>query len=137
MTDPSVVGRTVARIRDAQAISQNELADLLDHAGFIASRDHIMNWERGRVDITICELAEVLRICNTHKVIPLSRLENKLFLAMADPLNVLAIDDVRRITKLEVSPMIASEKAIMDKLHNLETGKTGSMASICGRRACP
>ena len=69
-------------------------------------------------------------ICNTHKVIPLSRLENKLFLAMADPLNVLAIDDVRRITKLEVSPMIASEKAIMDKLHNLETGKTGSMEDI-------
>ena len=68
MTDPSVVGRTVARIRDAQAISQNELADLLDHAGFIASRDHIMNWERGRVDITICELAEVARICNTHRI---------------------------------------------------------------------
>ena len=35
---------------------------------------------------------------------------------MADPLNVLAIDDVRRITKLEVAPMIASEKAIIDKL---------------------
>ena len=68
MTDPSVVGRTVARIRDAQAISQHELADLLENAGFIASRDHIMNWERGRVDITICELAEVLRICNTHRV---------------------------------------------------------------------
>jgi len=69
-------------------------------------------------------------ICHTHKVIPLSKLENKLFLAMADPLNVLAIDDVRRITKLEVSPMIASEKAIMDKLHNLETGKAGSMEDI-------
>ena len=68
MTDPSVVGRTVARTRDAQAISQNELADLLKHAGFISSRDHIMNWERGRVDITICELAEVLRICNTHRI---------------------------------------------------------------------
>jgi type IV pilus assembly protein PilB len=69
-------------------------------------------------------------ICHTHKVVPVSRLENKLFLAMADPLNVLAIDDVRRITKLEVSPMIASEKAIIDKLHHIETGKTGSMEEI-------
>ncbi len=68
MKDPSVVGRTVARIRDAQAISQYELADLLEHAGFTASRNHIMNWERGRVDITICELAEVLRICKTHQI---------------------------------------------------------------------
>src|SRR3954471_19395927 len=69
-------------------------------------------------------------ICQTHKVVPVSRLENKLFLAMADPLNVLAIDDVRRITKMEVAPMIASEKSILEKLHNLETGKTGSMEEI-------
>ena len=68
------------------------------------------------------EIRELLPrdICHNHKVVPVSRLENKLFLAMADPLNVLAIDDVRRITRLEVSPMIASEKSIMDKLHNID-----------------
>src|SRR5207244_9388183 len=78
------------------------------------------------------EVADLLprELAHSHKVVPVTRLENKLFLAMADPLNVLAIDDVRRITKLEISPMIASEKAIMDKLHNLETGKTGSMEDI-------
>src|SRR5205809_6305761 len=84
-----------------------------------------------RVSIPI-DVADLIprELAHTHKVVPVSRLENKLFLAMADPLNVLAIDDVRRITRLEVSPMIASEKAIMDKLHNLETGKTGSMEDI-------
>ena len=66
----------------------------------------------------------------THKVIPISRLENKLFLAMADPLNVLAIDDVRRITKLEITPLIASEKAITDKLSALDASKSGSMEDI-------
>jgi type IV pilus assembly protein PilB len=78
------------------------------------------------------EIAELLPrdVCQNHKVIPVSRLENKLFLAMADPLNVLAIDDVRRITKLEVSPLIASEKAIIDKLHNLDSGKGSSMEDI-------
>ena len=59
-----------------------------------------------------------------------SRLENKLFLAMADPLNVLAIDDVRRITKLEIAPLIASEKAIIDKLNALDAAKGGSMEDI-------
>src|SRR5437868_7049446 len=78
------------------------------------------------------EVADLLPrdICQSHKVVPISRLENKLFLAMADPLNVLAIDDVRRITRMEVAPLIASEKSIIDKLHNLETGKTGSMEDI-------
>ncbi|MCI0748418.1 MAG: Flp pilus assembly complex ATPase component TadA [Verrucomicrobia subdivision 3 bacterium] len=69
-------------------------------------------------------------VCVSHKVIPVSRLENKLFLAMADPLNVLAIDDVRRITKMDVTPMIASEKSILEKIHHVESGKTGTMEEI-------
>ena len=65
------------------------------------------------------EVAELIPrdVCLNHKVIPVTRLDNRLFLAMADPLNVLAVDDVKRITKLDVSAMIASEKAIIDKLH--------------------
>jgi len=69
-------------------------------------------------------------MAHNHKVVPVSRLENKLFLAMADPLNVLALDDVKRTTKLEVSPMIASEKAIMEKLNALDAAKGGSMEDI-------
>ena len=66
-----------------------------------------------------------------HKVIPVARLENKLFLAMADQLNVLALDDVKRITKLEITPMIASEKAIADKLAAIDSAKGGgSMEDI-------
>jgi type IV pilus assembly protein PilB len=65
-----------------------------------------------------------------YKVVPVSRLENRLFLAMADPLNVLALDDVKRITKLEVTPLIASEKAIIDKLNAFDAAKTGSMEDI-------
>ena len=65
-----------------------------------------------------------------HKVIPISRLENKLFLAMADPLNVLALDDVKRITKMEIAPLIASEKSVIDKLTAIESAKSGSMEDI-------
>jgi type IV pilus assembly protein PilB len=68
-------------------------------------------------------------IANNYKVLPVSKLGNRLFLAMADPLNVLAVDDVKRLTKMEVSPMIASEKAIVDKLANL-TSAGGTMEDI-------
>src|SRR5580704_7891159 len=67
---------------------------------------------------------------HNHKVIPVSRLENKLFLAMADPLNVLALDDVKRITKLEIAPLIASEKALSDKLNAIDSAKSGTMEDI-------
>ncbi len=78
------------------------------------------------------EVADLLprEVAQDYKVVPVSRLEKKLFLAMADPLNVLAIDDVKRITRLEIAPMIASEKSIIDKLNNLQSAKSGSMEEI-------
>jgi type IV pilus assembly protein PilB len=78
------------------------------------------------------EVADLVprEMAHNHKVVPVSRLDNKLFLAMADPLNVLAVDDVRRITKLEVAPLIASEKAIIEKLNNIDSSKSGSMEDI-------
>jgi type IV pilus assembly protein PilB len=84
-----------------------------------------------RVSI-IPEVVELIPrdMAHNHKVVPLSRLDNKLFLAMADPLNVLALDDVKRTTKMEVSPLIASEKAIMEKLQAIDAAKSGSMEDI-------
>ena len=78
------------------------------------------------------ETADLLprEISQNHKVIAVTRLENKLFIAMADPLNVLALDDVKRITKLDVSPMIASEKSILDKLNGIDATKGGSIEDI-------
>jgi len=65
-----------------------------------------------------------------HKVVPVSRLENKLFLAMADPLNVLALDDVKRITRMEIAPMIASEKGVADKLNAFDAAKSSTIEDI-------
>jgi len=75
------------------------------------------------------EVADLLPrdVCFNHKVVPVSRLDNRLYLAMADPLNVIAIDDVRHHTKMEITPLIAAEKAIIEKLHHLETGRSGNM----------
>ena len=78
------------------------------------------------------EVIELLprEMAHNHKVIPVTRLENRLFLAMADPLNVMALDDVKRTTKLEIVPLIASEKAITDKLNVIDAAKSGSMEDI-------
>jgi type IV pilus assembly protein PilB len=78
------------------------------------------------------EIAELIPrdIATNYKVFPVSRLGNRLYLAMADPLNVLAVDDVKRLTKLEVFPLIASEKAILDRIANVDTSRTASMEDI-------
>src|SRR5580692_2512723 len=78
------------------------------------------------------EIAELIPrdMASNYKILPISRLGNRLYLAMADPLNVLAVDDVKRLTRMDVSPMIASEKAIIDKINNLDNGRSASMDDI-------
>lgn len=78
------------------------------------------------------DLAELIPrdMAMNHKVLPVSRLGNKLFLAMADPLNVLAVDDIRRVTKMDVTPLIASEKSIVDKFGHLGSAGGGSMEDL-------
>ena len=41
-----------------------------------------------------------------------------------------ALDDVRRITRHEVAPMIASEKAIIDKLNSMDAARSGCTTII-------
>jgi len=55
-------------------------------------------------------------MAKANKLIPIARLNGKLFVAMADPTNVLAVDDVKRRVQLEIVPMIATEKAVSDAL---------------------
>src|SRR5262245_10831960 len=51
-----------------------------------------------------------------YLVIPLSRAGSTLAIATADPRNVLAIDDIKFLTGLNVEPLVASEASIRDAL---------------------
>jgi type IV pilus assembly protein PilB len=61
-------------------------------------------------------------MAKANKLVPIARLNGKLFVAMADPTNVLALDDVKRRVQLEVVPMIATEKAVADALSGVHSG---------------
>ncbi|MEY2438754.1 MAG: type pilus assembly protein PilB [Verrucomicrobiota bacterium] len=61
-------------------------------------------------------------MARANKLVPIARLNGKLFVAMADPTNVLAVDDVKRRVQLEVVPMIATEKAVNDALAGVHGG---------------
>src|SRR6266852_2680187 len=52
------------------------------------------------------------QIAKKHEVLPVKRVANTLTLAMADPTNVFALDDVSFMTNLQVLPVVASQAAI-------------------------
>jgi type IV pilus assembly protein PilB len=58
-------------------------------------------------------------LAQRHAVIPLRRKGNRIVVAMADPLNILAIDDVSLLTGSEVEPVIARESVIRQTIDQI------------------
>jgi type IV pilus assembly protein PilB len=63
-------------------------------------------------------------MARSYKLSPICKLGNKLFVGMADPLNVLALDDLRQRTKLEIVPMIATERGVNEVLFGVNNTAT-------------
>src|SRR5437016_11235501 len=61
-------------------------------------------------------------MAKANKLVPVARLNGKLFVAMVDPTNVLAVDDVKRRVQLDVVPMIATEKGVAEALSGVHGG---------------
>jgi type IV pilus assembly protein PilB len=51
-------------------------------------------------------------VCEKHRIIPVSRSGSQLIVAMSDPTNLNAIDDIKFLSGYSVEPVVASETAI-------------------------
>jgi type IV pilus assembly protein PilB len=71
-----------------------------------------INLEEYEIDADILKLVQKEQ-CERHKVLPVSRAGSSLVVAMADPTNLNAIDDLKFLTGFNVEPVIASEAAIL------------------------
>ena len=58
-------------------------------------------------------------VAKRHTIIPIKKDEDGILVAMADPLNIFALDDVRIITKQNVKPLIASEGSILKAIDRI------------------
>ena len=67
-------------------------------------------------------------MAKANKLVPIARLDGKLFVAMADPTNVLAVDDLKRRVQLEIVPMIATDRAVSDMLAGV--AGAGNMSQV-------
>jgi type IV pilus assembly protein PilB len=65
------------------------------------------------------------QIAKKHEVLPVKRQGNVLTLAMADPTNVFALDDVGFMTNLQIQPMVASQGALRKAIERYYDGGGG------------
>jgi type IV pilus assembly protein PilB len=70
------------------------------------------------------------QIARKYEVLPIKRSGNQLTLAMADPTNVFAIDDVGFMTNLQVVPVVAAQGAIRKALEQLYEEQHSAIAEV-------
>ncbi|MGI6453320.1 MAG: GspE/PulE family protein [Syntrophomonadaceae bacterium] len=83
---------------------------LLKILGYMMGIPH-KNMAQLAVDIGAVKLVQP-HLIHMHKVLPISRTNDTLTLAMADPLDQEALDDVRMATGLNIMPVLVNEKEL-------------------------
>ncbi|MGB8956254.1 MAG: hypothetical protein WCC10_12850, partial [Tumebacillaceae bacterium] len=133
---------TEAQLDEALAVQKTgkeRLGDVFLQMGYISEQQLIEALEfqlgiphvqvhRYKVDQTLLGIIPE-RLAKMYRVLPLKRDGNKLMVAMVDPLDYFAIDDLRMSTGFVIEPAIASKDEIMRAI-NRYYGMQGSMEEI-------
>src|SRR5213595_3793001 len=85
-----------------------------------------INLAQFKIDLTIIKLVPTDTV-RKYQIVPLSRSGSTLTIAMTDPTNVFAMDDIKFMTGYTVEPVVASEVAITDAIEKYyPSGKGGA-----------
>jgi type IV pilus assembly protein PilB len=96
-----------------------------------------INLAQFKIDPTIVKLVPT-ETARKYQVIPLSRSGSTLTIAMTDPTNVFAMDDIKFMTGYTVEPVVASEVAITDAVEKYyPSGKGGGTPAKGGKPGGP
>ncbi len=137
-----ITGEQLQRALGAQKGTRDKLGSLLVRMNYL-TEDKLLSFLSRQYNvpsITLSQLdvdPEVLKLVPAQlaerlQVLPVKRTGNALTLAMADPTNVLALDDVAFFTNLQIQPVVASEASIrqaIDRLYGNQGDKVADMMS--------
>ncbi len=120
--------------------SPEKIGSVLVRLNFV-NEDQLIGFlsrQYGVPSITLTQLdieSDVLKlvpapIARKYEVIPVRKMGNSLALAMADPTNVFALDDISFMTNLQVLPLVASQTAIKKAIDRNYESKTEAITSV-------
>ena len=116
---------TSANLNEALKMQKEKggkLSDILVEKGFISKKDLMVvlseelgippiNLARYKMDPAVVKLIP-RKLAQHYQMIPISKMGNLLTVAMADPLNIFAIDEIKSLTGFQIGILIATDKDI-------------------------
>jgi len=143
ISDKLVTDEQLNTARERQKSTKENLDDVLIELSFVSAPQIAQTISR-YLGIPFIKLSEqdikleILRLIpenfiRHHQIIPVKLEQDTLFVAMSDPLNLIALDEIRLISYHKISPMIATKKeilAIIDRYFNLQQMVKHMLADI-------
>ncbi len=124
---------------DMQKSSREKLGEVLTKNNIVSEEDLArtlaLQLEADYIDLSQVTISPELtnlvgrNTARANHLVPVQRQGDTLYVAMDDPLNFYAIDEVRKFTKLRIVPMIATKQAVERAINTLY-GNEGAKAAI-------
>lgn len=119
----------LAKAQEAQKANGGFLGTHLVNLGFIAQED-LMQTMSEQYGVPIVQLIDYhiedstlqlipQNLANKHSILPLVKKDSSLTVVMADPSNIIALNDIKFITGLDIQVVIAPETDLKTKLDKL------------------
>ena len=109
------------------AIEEHKLTDFLSKQYGVPA----INLKDFDIDPEIIKLVKK-DVAQKHVVIPVNRAGPSLIVAMADPSNIFAVDDLKFTTGYNIEPVVASEVSIREAIERYYAQKGPSLEEIVG-----
>jgi type IV pilus assembly protein PilB len=115
-------GRLSDIIVDLKFVKESELISTLSQGlGF-----PLIDLKRFKIDYEIVKMIPI-EIARKYQIIPISKMGDTITLAMADPLNIFAIDYVAALTGYKINPIISSSQDIAQTIELAYPDATGGI----------
>src|SRR5688500_13754351 len=105
-------------------VKDEEITQLLSKQYGVPS----INLAQFEIDVAVIKLVPA-ETAQKYQVVPLSRAGATLTIAMTDPTNVFAMDDIKFMTGYNVEPVVASETAVIEAIQK-DYGKSAAVPSV-------
>src|SRR5882672_3794923 len=109
--------------------SSEKLGSILVRLNFV-NEDQLIGFLSRQYGVPSITIAQLDIDPDVLKLVPVPKMGNSLALAMADPTNVFALDDISFMTNLQVLPLVASQTAIKKAVDRNYESKTEAISSV-------
>lgn len=125
---------------EIQKQSGGSLAKILTDNSFISQKDLMVimssqlnippiDLGKYKIDKAILQMIPE-KVARHYMILPISRIGNVLMVAMSDPLNIFAIDEIKLLTNYNIEPIIATENDVKDAINNYYGGHAQEMSKM-------